>query len=552
MLAILRPPAPAAPVIVPAVATGDGAAGVGATEGEIAPVAGEVLVEGKLADGTSVMTTLEPDAPEPGEPGLDAVFGSPVVVSFASVTNRKFARRLLIESMGENSELRAIPNRDDLWEMRQPVEWEVDGEMSVEQGIFGLCRLVGREAYLGDDGMNGLVDGIGEMHVRPSELAAQHDIAASFQLQHLSPQARQILHKTLWNITGPALQPRDVEAPYDAAWRDAWDRGLVELTDLVITDLAAASASFDLLEASSTGRARIELHALPGSNLAHRLENLDGPASHFGPLIKDDAALSILVSLRLSEHEQRYLARWVQFLETIAAADSTSLEQQYQPLWSALMASFRAAIEAGHLDFFCQCEVSEEGRFIVVGGLHLPQSERLRIELNNVIPLIEADYSTDESARIVVRQRDDDGTIFDMIQQEGYDVAPDQKWDVHNAFGISRGAGWYAIGTKDAGELVQQAVRTLAEGELSKLPRRPRSAIHVTARGAAWQRLPIDNDDDTRILRLVGEEAFADADHASLKLHGIPNGARLELTLPAGFLRWAALMLATSNDQNEL
>jgi hypothetical protein len=483
---------------------------------------------------------------EEAEFDFEAILEDAEILLFGSITDRQAAKDLLNGAMTRTTRLRPVEGMPELF---QAVDSEDDAV------AFAVRLFTTGEAYLeAQGGVRALLE-IPAMEARPDALALRHDCLATFQMQHTPAALRRRFSEHLWRHAAPGLQQRDEEPADEFALRDATQRSLVELVDLAASGLGDISFSGDLQEAERRLRLRLEINAVEGSELEKRLTGFDAPPSMFLRLHDPDAAASLVVSVQLSDFEQKLLSRWVRWLRACSDANSDPSGEEER-----MLAAFRQSYDAlqgmidhGHIDLFARLEIEESGALGVVGGVRLAEPAALGAALKMF-----GDYAVEN-----LRKEPVDGQTYEMTASRGLTLhhfrdrdslttAAGQPRDLNICGGVGRGALWFAWGSFNSVERLEELL-----DQMDAATRNPQSArlappILLTASAAKWQRLPMQDDFDAGLRRSLREEAFARDDRAEFELRPTQHGLRFEGRLELGFLRWAALLIAKGQDESQL
>lgn len=472
----------------------------------------------------------------PGE--LDSVFNEAQVVVFATITDWTAARRLLASGMTATTHLAEAPGRTDLFIGRD----SSDGEVAM------AVRITGSAAYIGDGDCEDVLDRLAVLRESPSHVAQRHDATFSLRLNEMSPGARRILSETLWKMAGPDLQRHDDESPNDYAGREATTRSLVELIDVMLSSVEDMTAALDVDEPQQQARVRLEVNAVPQSPLADRLAKLGGPPSRFQPLVRDGAALTVSISLELTEFEQELVRRWLNwFRSSVTDYESTDGSQA---AWLELLTAFDQTVAAGHLDFFCEFDVAGPTEFGVIGGLRLREVDRFRNASRSLLQIAQEDEPAPDFVAETLEQGD--FTFHHLSEPDGFQMEGGEWLPLDICFTAARGALWFSGGAFDSQAKLKDMLDRVEQAEKSGDVVRSIPPLLVRTSAARWLNLPSSAEFDSRIMRSLAERAFASDDGAQLELRASRRGLRLEAILNEGFIRWAALLITHQHDSSNL
>ena len=292
-------------------------------------------------------------------------FIRPLGISYLPVTDLEEALQTLAYGTGTISQ---VDGKSDRHEIRYSESFKL--------------RTLYRNRYLflvGPDGSDSSLDyNFPDPEKLTSKLSTQYDLAASCLIKSIPVGLKTIALAGVKSQLIADLQQRDDEPESVYRLRRASGEGWVELLDKVVNQGEEFTIGGRLDPETKIGRIDIELAGTSDSKLAKLFQNMAGKRTYFGNLLTNAATFTMSVSWQLEELQRKLLVTYFEAAQRdlIKQTDqdhSTDLGKIVDPLFKTLMSS----ADIGHLDAFAQLTGSEEGGYVLSGGVKLANSKKM-------------------------------------------------------------------------------------------------------------------------------------------------------------------------------
>lgn len=289
---------------------------------------------------------------------------------------------------------------------------------------------------------------------------------------------------TIQATAGAELQQRDEEDDVDYQLRrTGGDLGLAIL-QTVLFDTEFVAGSLRLADSSQPVRGELKLSARQNSNFAKDLGELADVRSRFGPILSDDAAVTLHLAAKLSDGSRAFLTACGESIRThLSEAAGTDIDLAIAG--SEIQESIDGVAAHGNLEAFAKLGWSPESDGVLYAGMQVDDNPQL---LQNLYELMTSgDLPTDVTERISLTTRGDLQFIRITLPPlpEGSPLRLTHAWLTH-----AEGCLWAAVGGENSRAMLEQCVQRCREAT----GLRPRTPL-LTARAdfARWMQIPDDD-----------------------------------------------------------
>ena len=294
-------------------------------------------------------------------------FIRPLGIAYLPVTDLEDALQTLAYTDGVGTITR-IEGKSDRHEIRYGENFKI--------------RTLYRDGYLflvGPDGGESSLDyNFPDPEKLVSRLSSQYDVAVSCLIKSIPVGLKTVALAGIKSQLIADLQQRDGEPESVYRLRRASGEGWVEMLDKVVNQGEEFTIGARLDPETKVGRIDIEMAGSSDSKLAKLFQNMAGKRTYFGNLLLNPSTFTMSISWQLEENQRKLLATFFEAaqrdLEKTTDKDATTdLGKIVDPLFKTLMTS----ADVGHLDAFAQLTGSEEGAFVLTGGVKLATSKKM-------------------------------------------------------------------------------------------------------------------------------------------------------------------------------
>jgi len=294
-------------------------------------------------------------------------FIRPLGIGYLPVTDLEDALQTLAYTDGVGTITR-IEGKSDRHEIRYGENFKI--------------RTLYRDGYLflvGPDGGESSLDyNFPDPEKLVSRLSSQYDVAVSCLIKSIPVGLKTVALAVIKSQLIADLQQRDGEPESVYRLRRASGEGWVEMLDKVVNQGEEFTIGARLDPETKVGRIDIEMAGSSDSKLAKLFQNMAGKRTYFGNLLLNPSTFTMSISWQLEENQRKLLATFFEAAQRDLAKATdkdatTDLGKIVDPLFKTMMTS----ADVGHLDAFAQLTGSEEGAFVLTGGVKLATSKKM-------------------------------------------------------------------------------------------------------------------------------------------------------------------------------
>ncbi len=316
---------------------------------------------------------------------------------------------------------------------------------------------------------------------------------------------KHLFWNTMNSTASTELQQRDEEDPVDySVRRTAGDLGMAAIQAVLFdTDLVSGQMLLAASDRPLTGQ--LKLQARKNSRFSKRLEELASARSRFSPVLNDEAALTFHVALQMPEDAQKLttaIGEWIRTQLINAGAQDAALAIA----GSELKTTLDGLAEHRNLELMLKVGWSPTTAGVLYGGIQVDHNPHLLTALYDL--MTNAEVPEEIADRVAMTTKGD----LKLIRIQIPPADPEIPLRLTHVYLAHSGACvWFAAGTENADQILQQCIERCGEaGLLAKTP-----LLTAKVDFEKWMSWP--DDDPTGIASLPN---FADTSISS----GISSG----------------------------
>jgi hypothetical protein len=343
------------------------------------------------------------------------------------------------------------------------------------------------------------------------------------------------------------LERRDEETVAEHRFRSRVSRAIVATIERFLTDAENAMIGLEVSEVDKQARMEVRLKAEAGSPLSQRLEGLARPDSRFSAIAQETAPLTIAATWRLNGEPADIASELLAHVRSHVAGTTEQPRERPGPHpFERILTALSETIDAGQLDGLVQFVDAPDGKFVLVAGVHLEESDSVAIALRDIMQYL-AQSNSDGKQTVAVNALQVGDVWLHRIRGKNVRRQDRRLYgdDVALFVGAGRDAIWFAVG----GAHTQTALQRVILAELPSSPDDGQSLplFEASMHFSNWIELAgTGQTEREQKLFEAARRAFRDAeeDGLHLELFADETGMQLYVEAERGYIRLLGVVLA--------
>ncbi len=373
-----------------------------------------------------------------------------------------------------------------------------------------------------------------------TRLTAQYDIAISCLIKSIPPGMKLLALQAFKSQAIADLQQRDDEPVSVYRLRRANGEGWVELLDKVINQGEEFTIGGRIDLEKKIANIDIEIAGSKDSKLAKLFQNMAGKRTYFGNLVANPSTFTMSVSWLLDEQQRKLFITYFEAaqrdLAKSAVQDAAAdLGKIVDPIFKTLMTT----ADVGHLDAIAQLTGTEQGGFVLLGGVKLATSRNLPTQIEQLLTYVKENPNGNE----LMEKLELSAEVIDSFPVHRLPIDPPDKTG-QRMFGesaqlylyASPQAVWLAFGGETALDSLKQGINAVALPQGAK-PGRNRVPFQFVTHAKNWLSVSDTENPAAEPFNERARASFeADNDAMTLEIRPTDRGVRIRLEFEGGYL----------------
>lgn len=221
-------------------------------------------------------------------------------------------------------------------------------------------------------------------------LANQFDIGITLDVEAVPKATRDLLMNVLTSTLSTQMQQRDEEADSTYELRSSWMQSDIDAYKLLLNECQKMSIGVKVDSELRTANIDMIMDVKDGGELLEEILASSTKPSYFGPILTDDAPVSLSWSAVMAKRDQE---RYSLALENLKAEAARIIEEDGElgavpaegsPLFVALSA-LKETVEDGHVDMFGQFYNDADDKLALVGAMRVQDGEAVASGLGDFL-----------------------------------------------------------------------------------------------------------------------------------------------------------------------
>lgn len=217
------------------------------------------------------------------------------------------------------------------------------------------------------------------------DLPKTYDMAVALNVQNIPVFLRQLAFSTVSQAMESSLEKLPGETDADFQARRDMARGQIKELERVINETETMTFGFSIDKSNRQLFMDVALKPVPNSKMAQQTAALVDSATSFGSLVDQSAAALMSIAQQITDQQQiatqttQIKTIKQQLLTMIEETDEFRNEDERELAKEATDEGFDllvGLVESGKLDFAMNIQQDATGRFVLTGGMYLPQAKR--------------------------------------------------------------------------------------------------------------------------------------------------------------------------------
>ena len=424
-----------------------------------------------------------------------------------------------------------------------PVEGKADRHEIIYSDNFKI-RTFFRNGYLfvvGPDGNDTSLDfNFPDPEKLSTRLTAQYDIAISCLIKSIPPGMKLLALQAFKSQAIADLQQRDDEPESVYRLRRANGEGWVELLDKVVNQGEEFTIGGRIDPEKKIANIDVEIAGSKDSKLAKLFQNMAGKRTYFGNLVTNPSTFTASVSWLLDEQQRKLFVTYFEAAQRdVAKSGNQDAASELGKIADPVFKTLITTADVGHLDALAQLTGTEQGGFVLLGGIKLATSRNLPTQIEQLLSYVKDNPNGNE----LMEKLELAAEVIDSFPVHRLPIDPPDKTG-QRMFGekaqlyvyASPQAVWFAFGGDTALESLRQAVSTVALPQAVQQGRN-RVPFQFITHAKNWLSVA---DTETPASQPFNERARAsfesDNDAMTLEIRPTDRGVRIRFEFEGGFL----------------
>ena len=424
-----------------------------------------------------------------------------------------------------------------------PVEGKADRHEIIYSDNFKI-RTFFRNGYLfvvGPDGNDTSLDfNFPDPEKLSTRLTAQYDIAISCLIKSIPPGMKLLALQAFKSQAIADLQQRDDEPESVYRLRRANGEGWVELLDKVVNQGEEFTIGGRIDPEKKIANIDVEIAGSKDSKLAKLFQNMAGKRTYFGNLVTNPSTFTASVSWLLDEQQRKLFVTYFEAAQRdVAKSGNQDAASELGKIADPVFKTLITTADVGHLDALAQLTGTEQGGFVLLGGIKLATSRNLPTQIEQLLSYVKDNPNGNE----LMEKLELAAEVIDSFPVHRLPIDPPDKTG-QRMFGekaqlyvyASPQAVWFAFGGDTALDSLRQAVSAVALPQAAQ-PGRNRVPFQFVTHARNWLSVA---DTENPAAQPFNERARAsfesDNDAMSLEIRPTDRGVRIRLEFEGGFL----------------
>ena len=273
-----------------------------------------------------------------------------------------------------------------------PVEGNANRHEIVYSDNFKI-RTFFRNGYLfvvGPDGNDTSLDfNFPDPEKLSTRLTAQYDIAISCLIKSIPPGMKLLALQAFKSQAIADLQQRDDEPESVYRLRRANGEGWVELLDKVVNQGEEFTIGGRIDPEKKIANIDVEIAGSKDSKLAKLFQNMAGKRTYFGNLVTNPSTFTASVSWLLDEQQRKLFVTYFEAAQRdIAKSGNQDAASELGKIADPIFKTLITTADVGHLDALAQLTGTEQGGFVLLGGIKLATSRNLPTQIEQLLTYV--------------------------------------------------------------------------------------------------------------------------------------------------------------------
>ena len=217
----------------------------------------------------------------------------------------------------------------------------------------------------------------------------QFDISVTLDVESIPRGTRNLILSFLTSTMSTQMQQRDEEADGVYEMRRAWMQADIDSFRLLLNECQRITIGLSVDQERRLGIVDFLMDVRENSDLIHEIFNSASKQSYFAPVLDNDSAVSLAVSMVLPDRDRdRYAGVLEGFKKEltrqVTLKDLGPELNQASPVLAGLTA-LQETFREGHLDAFGQCYDDSRGKLVVVGAVRVLEGETVAAGLTDML-----------------------------------------------------------------------------------------------------------------------------------------------------------------------